>query len=111
MKIKNTALPFELLEPWGELPDDGSRLVAELHRELRTDHILYGVEAKAIAMRCDCDDVLFRIEGRPDQLAVVHLTWSGTVDPNKGWPSTDLFADIESWRTKCMIPDHEDYTV
>jgi hypothetical protein len=111
MKIENTALPFDLLEPWGELPDDGSRLLAELHRELRTDHILYGVEARAIAMRCDCDDVLFRIEGRPEQFAVVHLTWSGTVDPNKGWPSTDLFADIEDWRTTCMMPDHEDYTV
>ena len=110
MKIENPALPFDLLEPWGDLPDDGARLVAELYRELRTDHILHGVEARAIAMRRDCDDVLFRIGGRPEQFAVVHLTWSGTVDPNKSWPSTELFTDIEDWRTKCMVPDHEDYT-
>ena len=49
------------------------------------------------------------ISGRPEQYAVVHLTWSGKTDPNKGWPSTELFNDEEDWRVRRMIPDHEDY--
>lgn len=110
MSARKIPLGFDLLEPWGSLPDDGSALVAELHRELRKDHVLYGIEADAIAMRRDCDDVLFRINGRPEQYAVVHLTWSGRPDPNKGWPSTDFFRDEEDWRARCMVPDHEDYT-
>ena len=93
----------------GDLPDDGA-LVAELNRELRADSELHGIEAKAIAIRCDCDDVLFRIEGRAEKFAVVHLTWSGKNDQNEGWPSTELFDDAEDWRIRCMIPDHEDYT-
>jgi hypothetical protein len=110
MSIRETSLSFDLLEPWKPLTDDGSALVAELRRELRTDHALHGIEAHAIAMRCDCDDVLFRIIGRPEQYAVVHLTWSGKTDPNKGWPSTELFNDEEDWRVRRMIPDHEDFT-
>ena len=110
MSTREIPLRFDLLEPWESVPDDGSALVAELHRELRTDHVLYGIEAEAVAMRCDCDDVLFRIDGRLEQYAVVHLTWSGKTDPNKGWPSTDLFRDAEDWRVRCMVPDHEDYT-
>jgi hypothetical protein len=111
MKTVNPAFDFELLAPWECVPDDGSRLVAELHRELRTDHILHGVQAQALAMRCDCDDVLFQIDGRPEHYAVVHLTWSGAVDPNKGWPHTELYTDASDWRLKCMMPDHEDYTI
>ena len=110
MSTAEHPLGFELLEPWVGLRDDGSALVAELKKELRTDSELYGLEAEAIAHRCDCDDVLFRISGRAKQYAVVHLTWSGKTDQNKGWPSTELFADAQDWREKCMVPDHEDYT-
>ena len=109
IKTVNPALPFELLEPWEGLVDDGARLVTELHRELRSDHILYGISAVAIATRCDCDDVLFRIESRREQFAVVHLTWSGGSDANENWPSTELFADAEEWRLKRMVADHEDF--
>ena len=110
MRIKKQPLSFQLLEPWELLPHDGAALVLELKKELRPDSELYGLEAEAIAQRCDCDDVLFKIKGRLEQLAVVHLTWSGKTDPNKGWPSTELYADADSWKTNCMIPDHEDYT-
>ena len=110
MSTRETPLRFDLLEPWISLPNDGSPLVAELRREVRSDHVLYGIETEAVAMRCYCDDVLFRINGRPEQYAVVHLTWSGKTDPNKGWPATDLFRDEEDWRVKRMVPDHEDHT-
>ena len=110
MNTESNPLGFDLLEPWVGLPDDGAAMVAELKKELRTDSELYGVEAQVVAHRCDCDDVLFRILDRPEQFAVVHLTWSGKTDQNKGWPSTELFIDAQDWRNKCMIPDHEDYT-
>lgn len=101
---------FDLLDPWEEVVGDGRGLVDELKRELRTDHVLHGLAAEACARRIDCDDVLFRISGRDEQFAVVHLTWSGKIDPNEGWPFTTLYADIENWKSECMMPDHEDYT-
>jgi hypothetical protein len=110
MSTANDKLGFELVDPWVDLRDDGAALVAELKKELRDDCDLYGLEFKAIAHRCDCDDVLFRIEGRSEKFAVVHLTWSGKTDQNKGFPWTVLYVDAEDWRTKCMIPDQEDYT-
>lgn len=106
----NPAFDFELLAPWVAVPDDASPLVAELHRELRTDHPLHGIQARAVARRWDCDDVLFQIDGRAEQYADVHLTGSGRVDPNQGWPHTELYLDAPDWRVRCMIPDHEDYT-
>ena len=110
MQINGFQFPFELLEPWEEIQDGSEPIVAELKKEVREDGILYDVAAQAIARRVDCDDVLFKLEGKKEEFAVVHLTWSGRRDPNPGWPSTTLYSDIASWNTECMIPDHEDYT-
>ncbi len=101
---------FEMLPPWQEITERGAETVADLKRELRRDHVLYGVQAEAWARRIDCNDVLFRIFGRNEQFAVVHLTPSGERDPNKAWPSTFLFFDAEAWRIDRMVPDHQDYT-
>lgn len=97
---------FPLLDPWVELAEPPEPLVAELRKELRPDHLLFGLAAEAWARRSDGDDVLFRITGRPEQFAVVHLTWLGKPDPHRGWPSTELYLDAEDWRERCMLPDH-----
>ena len=102
-------LGFELLEPWTSIAGDPLALSTELQREVREDGILFGCTTKAIAVRQDCDDVLFRVEGLSEQFAVVHLTWSGRRDQTTGFPSTELFRDAEDWRSRCMVPDHEDF--
>jgi hypothetical protein len=52
------------------------RLLYELHRELRPDHPLYGIELEACAHRDGAtDDVLFRHSADPGRFTVVHLTW------------------------------------
>ena len=103
-------LGFELLEPWVPVAADPSTLSAELHKELREDGLLFGRSTNALAMRQDCDDILFEVDGLSERFAVVHLTWSGQRDSNSGWPHTELFRDAEDWRLRCMVPDHEDFT-
>jgi len=110
MSSASDHLGFKLLDPWVDLRDDGAALVTELKKELRKDGALYGVEVEAVAFRCDCDDILFRIKGRDEKFAVVHLTWSGKTDNYEGWPWTELYSDAEDWRVRRMLPDHEDYT-
>ena len=99
---------IELLEPWMK-PRNPEALIAELSREMREDGVLYKVEVKALAMRCDSDDVLFALDDGSQRVAVVHLTWSGKQDSNKGWPQTEVFDSLDSWISMVMIPDHEEY--
>lgn len=103
-----TVIPFPLKMPW-IAEDNGEPLEAELKREMRTDGLLYEKQVKAIARRIDCDDVLFSVEDPDYPLAVVHLTWAGKTDQNKGWPEITQYCGWEAWRTACMLPDAEDY--
>lgn len=65
------------LEPWYPVDDDEKiALEKEFKKELHTDHILNGKQLTLIGRRCDQDDVLFSLIGS-DEVAVVHLTWSG----------------------------------
>lgn len=96
-------MQFNFSEPWH--PCDDTRLEAELRRELCAKHVLFGIEAKIIARRQDCDDFLFALPG--GRFADVHLTWSKESDPT--WPGTFIYdsaeqmwaaiqSDIEEWR-------------
>jgi hypothetical protein len=102
---------IEILTPWRIIApsetEDAQRLAAELARELVPGHVLYGIRAKAVAMRIDRDDVLFEVEGVACRLAVVHLTWSK--EPAPRWPAARLFESWESWLEDEMRPSHEDY--
>jgi hypothetical protein len=103
MMRANDTIPFLLRKPW-KAEASGDLLEAELARELRSDGLLYGKTVRAVAQRIDCDDVLFLVDGADHKVAVVHLTWSGSTDSNKGWPTTTLYADLETWKTECMVP-------
>ena len=73
--------------------DEAIKFEAELRRELCPQHVLYGLDATAIARRARFDDFLFQI---PDKLyAQVHLTWRSETDPH--FPRTELFSSIEEW--------------
>lgn len=81
MQCEETMFPesppeLEWLAPWRRLDGAGDEFVAELWRELTSQHVLHGLVAVAAARRSDCDEVLFVTNDPIAPLAVVRLTWS-----------------------------------
>jgi len=97
-----------LLESW-QTAFDPDALPRELRREICSEHSLNGVEAHAVAVRKDRDDVLFEIAGGETPLAVVHLTWARQKE-SLPWPTARYFRSWQHWLEECMLPDHEEYT-
>jgi hypothetical protein len=96
------------LEPWILLNDERRQAVErQLVRELPAGHVIAGKSKRAVATRTDRDDVLFELfDGG---YAVVHLSWSGRTQKDTQWPATQLFASLEEWRERRMLPDHHAY--
>ena len=92
------------LHPWVLVEGEAANLVAELQREVTQDHPLYGLKVRAIARRCDSDDVLFALEGI--EVAEVHLTWTGRPEVDSTWPTVRLFHTFSEWLRDGMMPDH-----
>jgi hypothetical protein len=71
---------MEWLEPWepvcNEMAAESQSFreawESELQTEVAPGRLLYGLDAKLIARRYDCDDALYRLE---DGRARVHLIW------------------------------------
>jgi hypothetical protein len=96
--------------PWQELSiNRAADLTLQLQRELSPLHILYGVEAKAVAARVDRDDALFELSGHKSQLAQVHLIWSQGPSKDPKWPAVQFFDDWENWVRMRLLPDLEGY--
>lgn len=73
-------------------------LEAELRREVRSGHPLYGVDCKAVARNeAEPDDVLFVTSNPEMPLAFVHLTWKAEHDP--AWPYTVGYAGWKEFRS------------
>jgi hypothetical protein len=100
---------LKLKLPW-IIPDNPKALNDELKKELRNDGLLFSLKINAIAMRCDCDDVLFQLLDGSEKFAEVHLTWSGKTDSNIGWPSTIIYNSLQDWIENKMNIDHIEYT-
>ncbi|MDQ2807368.1 MAG: hypothetical protein M3Z04_10730 [Chloroflexota bacterium] len=100
--------PEHWLSPWRAV-DDGPGLAAELAREVGPGHRLAGVAAVAVALRVDCDDVLFALPAPHPPLAVVHLVWSGRQESDPHWPGTRFYHSWADWIHRCMEWDHADY--
>jgi len=100
----------EWFTPWKKLKGSGEALVAELQKELSPQHVLYGVPVVAVALRINCDDVLFAADDPSKTLAVVHLTWTGKVERDPRWPETTLYRGWQDWIDRCMLPDHQEYS-
>jgi hypothetical protein len=100
-----------MLEPWLPLKDEErTGLERELTKEMRPDHVLSGADCRAVARRCDCDDILFETNSKRGSLVVVHLTWSGKPDQYPQWPSTRFFDSWEDFKEREMLPEHQAYT-
>jgi hypothetical protein len=66
----------------------------ELASELGAKHALKGHDMRAVAVRQDCDDVLFVSTDQPPIVAVVHLTYANRPEPDPRWPETTFFASM-----------------
>jgi hypothetical protein len=77
-------------------PEDKLALEAELRRELKAGHPLFGLPVAAIGRRYDQDDVLFEILDGSGRVAEVHLTWAGERE-KPPWPGTVLFDSFAEW--------------
>ena len=84
------------LAPWhpivGGQPDDST--AKELYSELCDRHMLYGLMARPIAHRQDCDTFLFELLDETGRYAVVHLTYAQHPEINSNWPETSI---VNSW--------------
>ncbi|MFB4322438.1 hypothetical protein RB298_08905 [Priestia sp. BR_2] len=102
-----TTIPedFTYLEPWEDETSD--RFADELSKEISSEHILFGVQVKTLARRCDRDDFLFSLIEQPGTYVQVHLTWKH--EESADWPKTLLFSSFEDWVNTSMLPDNRDY--
>ena len=103
-------MTIEFLEPWMPAGPNAHRLQEELASELGARHPLKGRDMRAVAVRQDCDDVLFVSVDDPKVVAVVHLTYGNRPESDPRWPETTMFASIEDWVERGMKQDHDDFT-
>jgi hypothetical protein len=98
---------IEYLLPWQESISDPDAFLQELQRELVGTHPLFGQPAQAVAVRIDCDDVIFKLAD--EKYAVVHLTWSGKPENYPNCPYTQIFDHWKDVYEKVILEDHQDY--
>jgi hypothetical protein len=87
--VECAGMEFPFSEPWHSCDDE--YFEEELRREICEKHVLFGIEAKIIARRQDCDDFLFALPN--GRFAGVHLTWSKESNPT--WPGTTIYDSAE----------------
>jgi hypothetical protein len=101
---------MEWLKPWASTesaePSYLRTFAEQLAQETSRGHELHGVPVKLIA-RGSGDDALFEILDKSGRVAEVHLVWQGCQKPP--WPSSAIFENLEEWRVKRMIPEHQEW--
>lgn len=98
---------IDWLDPWTSTlnaDDNYLRTFADqLARETGRGHELHKVPVKLIG-RGNGDDALFELLDGTGRVAQVHLVWQGRQKPP--WPGATIFASLEDWRIKSMIPEN-----
>jgi hypothetical protein len=82
--------------PWRAVAQSGERvaLEAELGRELAPAHSLFGKVGSVIGRDESSDDVVTELVG--GGFAIVHLTWSGRIDPDpEQHPAVRMLPDVQ----------------
>ena len=106
------AEPETWLLPWCGISDESIRfeLEKELELELAPGHPLWGSSSRTVlAKRNDQDDVLVAFDN--GKIAEVHLTWSRQKERDPRWPRAIVFSSFDEWRSKSMVPAHEEFLV
>src|SRR5437667_3945419 len=98
------------LVPWRPIENGRAddRTAKELYAEVCETHILSGIQARPVACRQDCDDVLFELLDGSGRFAVVHLTYSQHPEPDPRWPETSIYRDWDEF-LRAMKADAEDW--
>ncbi|MXV50771.1 hypothetical protein GS399_07280 [Pedobacter sp. HMF7647] len=96
----------ELPEPWYWTEQD---LNEQLASELSFRHILYEKKVQTLARRGDNDDVLFRVFNSEFKYAVVHLSWSGSINKEGHWPTVQIYKDWDDLYENRIKTDNEFY--
>ena len=65
---------------------------------------------RAIAVRQDCDYILFVSADLPNVVAVVPLPYASRPESDPRWPETTFFDSMEDWLERGMKQDHDDIT-
>jgi hypothetical protein len=87
---------FPWPEPWEKVSqEDAARLERELRSELPNGHVLEAKQCVAISRSSRSDDVMFGTDDADRPVAVVHLTWKGSVEFHPSFPSTELYSSVE----------------
>src|SRR5688500_1556797 len=95
------------LEPWEDLTIGQRELFEkELRRELTKGHLIFGINAQAVGKDGGSDDILFRINNKEFEFALVHLTWSR--ESNPVFPRTTLYKDWDEFVQKKMKVDNNE---
>lgn len=95
------------LVPWRPIKDGSADdgLSCELYSELSPRHVLYGIKARPVANRQDCDDTLFELLDGSGRFAVVHMTFAQHPEPDPRWPETEIYSDWGQFEWERMQPD------
>ena len=97
------------LAPWYGVNNEAERrgLEAELLQEIGDAHALAGKSVTLLARRGDMDDALYLLhDGR---VAEVNLTWARQREANPSWPDTAIYASLEDWANRSMLPTHASF--
>jgi len=100
---------FTYRAPWHASPP--GHWHDELARECSEQHCLFGVTARVVARRQDCDDFLFELFGSraPGEFAVVHLVFGSRRESNPAFPGATVFSTFQDWVVRCMQPEADDW--
>lgn len=83
-------------EPVGDA-DTAARLENELKAELPEGHVLASARIfTALARLRRSDDVMFALDDPQYPVAIVHLTWKGSVEFHPSFPQTNRYHDLEA---------------
>ena len=97
----------QLLEPW-QPTDNPSFYETELKKEVSFFHPLYWKRVRTVAIRTDCDDVIFEVPNGRSKYAVVHLTWRK--ESSRKFPTTHFYKDWQDIYTNRLLEDHKEWT-
>ena len=95
---RNNLNDLDLPPPWFHISwNKKANIEEELKCELGNNHILFGLQFDAVAMRKDADDVLLYLPSCKKPLAVVHLTWISRSEEDPNVPFTVFYDSIKDW--------------
>ena len=98
------------LVPWHPVADgrQDDSTAKELYDEVCDKHILFGIKARPVGHRQDCDDVLFELLDGSGRFAVVHLTYASHSEPDPRWPETVIYRSSREF-LRAMNKDAADW--